>query len=198
MGAPRRRTSTWRVCARRADTLPGVRIAVGPTATGIEGFRRSHLDALTTQRMLARLGSRQRVALFADVELVALITQDPDRADEFIKHTLGDFESASAELHTTVRTFVAEQCNASRAAARLYTHRNTLLRRLARADQLLPQPLQDNGVHVAVALEALHWRGVEHTSAPVQRRTGADVVVSCQAGAAPNTRCRSGFICSNW
>jgi DNA-binding PucR family transcriptional regulator len=141
------------------EQLAGVRIALGPTAEGVEGFRRSHHDAITTQRMMASLGSTQRVASYEDVELVALITADPERADRFIKHTLGDFESASPELHRTVLTFVAEQCNASAAAAQLFTHRNTLLRRLARADELLPRPLQTTSVHVAVALEALRWRG---------------------------------------
>jgi DNA-binding PucR family transcriptional regulator len=145
--------------ASALSQLPGVRIAVGPTAAGIEGFRRSHFDAITTQRMVVRLGSSQRVVNFSDVELIALITADPERADRFIKNTLGDFESADADLQRTVLTFVREQCNASRAAARLFTHRNTLLRRLARADELLPQPLKDTSVHVAVALEALRWRG---------------------------------------
>lgn len=145
--------------ASALSQLPGVRIAVGPTAAGIEGFRRSHFDAITTQRMVVRLGSTQRVVNFADVELIALITADPERADRFIKNTLGDFESADADLQRTVLTFVREQCNASRAAARLFTHRNTLLRRLARADEVLPQPLKDTSVHVAVALEALRWRG---------------------------------------
>ena len=42
--------------------LSGIRVAVGSTARGVEGFRRSHLDAITTQRMLARLNSTQRVA----------------------------------------------------------------------------------------------------------------------------------------
>ena len=144
--------------------LAGVRIALGPTAAGIEGFRRSHFDAITTQRMVARMGSTQRVVNFTDVELIALITADPERADRFIKHTLGDFELADAELHKSVLTFVHEQCNASRAAARLFTHRNTLLRRLGRADELLPQSLKDSSVHVAVALEALRWRGA--TSPP--------------------------------
>ena len=145
--------------AAALEQLPGVRIAVGPVAAGIEGFRRSHLDAITTQRMVVRMGSAQRVASYEDVELVALITADPERADRFINHTLGDFESASPELHQSVLTFVAEQCNASRAAARLYTHRNTLLRRLARAAELLPRSLETTSVHVAVALEALRWRG---------------------------------------
>jgi DNA-binding PucR family transcriptional regulator len=147
------------------EQLPGVRIAIGPTAAGVEGFRRSHLDAIAAQRMVARLASTQRVASFSDVELVALITSDPERADRFIKHTLGEFESAGAELHQAVLTFVTEQCNASRAATRLFTHRNTLLRRLARADVMLPQPLENNSVHVAVALEALRWRGAEPVSA---------------------------------
>jgi len=137
---------------------PGVRIALGSTAAGIEGFRRSHLDALTTQRMMGRLNSTQRIAGFDDVELVSLITQNPEQADEFIKRTLGGLESADAELRDTVLCFITEQCNASRAAAALFIHRNTLLRRIARADQLLPQPLGRNGVHVAVALEAMRWR----------------------------------------
>ena len=141
------------------DQMSGVRIAVGSTARGIEGFRRSHLDAITTQRMLTRLNSTQRIASFETVQLVSMVTQDPDRADQFIKQTLGELESASPELRAAVLTFINEQCNASRAAARLYTHRNTLLRRLSRVEQLLPRPLDENSVHVAVALEMVHWRG---------------------------------------
>jgi DNA-binding PucR family transcriptional regulator len=136
-----------------------VRIAIGPTANGVDGFRRSHFDAITTQQLMARLHSPQQIALFTDVQLVALITADTDRAAEFVKHALGDLESAETELQDTVRTFVASQCNASRAAQRLYTHRNTLLRRLARADELLPRPLADSSVEIAVALDVLRWRG---------------------------------------
>jgi DNA-binding PucR family transcriptional regulator len=147
-----------RQLANAIDPIPGVRIAIGSTAAGVEGFRRSHLDAITTQRMLARLQSAQRIASFQTVQLVSLVTQDLDRVQEFIANTLGELESANLELRSTVRTFVNEQCNASRAARTLYTHRNTLLRRLARADQLLPRPLEENSVNVAVALEVLHWR----------------------------------------
>ncbi|BBC64273.1 hypothetical protein DSM43518_02395 [Mycobacterium marinum] len=139
--------------------VPGARIAIGAAATGIEGFRRSHLEALTTQRMVAGLNSRQRVALFADIQLIALIAQNPEATNDFIKNTLGDFESAGAELHKTVLTFVNEQCSIGRTTKVLYTHRNTLLRRLDRAQQLLPRPLDHSSVHVAVALEALQWRG---------------------------------------
>ncbi len=141
----------------RAD--PDIRIAIGPTADGVDGFRRSHFGALTTQHMMARLHSPQQIATFTEIELVALITADADRAAAFVSRVLGDLETASTELQETVRAFVEQQCNASRAAATLYTHRNTLLRRLARADELLPRPLAESAVDVAVALDVVRWRG---------------------------------------
>ena len=144
---------------RFINQTPDIRIAIGPTANGVDGFRRSHFDAITTQQLMARLHSPQQVALFDDVRLAALITAETDRAAEFVKHALGDFEFAGVELQDTVRTFVREQCNASRAATRLYTHRNTLLRRLGRADEMLPRPLAESSIEVAVALDVLRWRG---------------------------------------
>ena len=139
--------------------MPPARVALGSAATSLDGFRRSHLDALTVQRMLARLASPQQLATYDEVELVALLTADPESAEDFIRRTLGALESAGAEVTDAVRVFIAAQCNASHAAARLYTHRNTLLRRLARADQLLPRPLAENVLNVGAALEILRWRG---------------------------------------
>ena len=105
------------------------------------------------------MSSRLRLATYKSVQLAALVTQDPERADEFVRQTLGEFERASPELRGTVRTFLREHSNASRAAKLLHTHRNTVLGRLARADQLLPQPLDQTGLEVALALEVVHWRG---------------------------------------
>ncbi len=138
---------------------PDIHIAIGSTGEGPDGFRRSHFDAITTQQMMARLHSPQQIARYTDIEMVALLTADADRAAVFVKRVLGDLETAGPELHSTVRIFVHEQCNASRAAGKLFTHRNTLLRRLARADELLPRPLAENCLEVGVALDVLHWRG---------------------------------------
>ncbi|AUG75417.1 transcriptional regulator [Kitasatospora sp. MMS16-BH015] len=141
------------------DQLPEVRVAVGSTGPGLDGFRRSHLDALTTQQMLARLTSPTRLAFHHEVELVALLTADPERADRFLRRTLGELETAPPEVTEALRVFITEQCNATRAAARLFTHRNTLLRRLARAEQLLPRPLAHHTIEVGTALQILQWRG---------------------------------------
>lgn len=144
---------------RRIAELPGVRIAVGPVGDGIDGFRASHLAAIATQRLMVRLASGVRVAGYDAVEIVALVTTDEPRAAEFVSRTLGQLESAPSALRETVRTYLRLQSNATRAAEALFTHRNTVLTRLSRAEQLLPRPLADNSLAVAVALEVVHWRG---------------------------------------
>ncbi|MEV0854600.1 PucR family transcriptional regulator [Nocardia fluminea] len=140
------------------DHIPGVRIAIGSTGRDLAGFRTSHLDAQAAHRILARPHSTRRLVTFGEVQLTSLITENGAQADRFIKYTLGDLEHADSELRESVLVYINEQCNATRAAARLFTHRNTILRRIARADELLPRPLAENGVHVAVALDALYWR----------------------------------------
>lgn len=138
---------------------PGVHLAIGRPGTDLEGFRRSHLDAAITQRMITRLGSVQRVARYDDIALTALITADTARAREYVRETLGELLGADPDTRETVAAYVDEQFNTSRTADRMYTHRNTVIRRLARADELLPRPLADNATGVAVALDVLRWLG---------------------------------------
>jgi DNA-binding PucR family transcriptional regulator len=139
--------------------LPDVRIAVGTTDHGTAGFRRSHLDALATQRLLHRTPDRVRLATYDEVRLVVLATQDEERARAFAAETLGDLADAPAELRETVRTYVREKFSASRTAGLLFTHRNTVLNRLARAEELMPAPLTGRTAQVAVALEVVRWLG---------------------------------------
>jgi DNA-binding PucR family transcriptional regulator len=141
------------------SAFPDVRVAVGRPGTDVDGFRRSHLDAVATQRMLTRLTSAQQIAGYRDVQLVALLTADPTEADEFVTDTLGDLRHADPATLEAVLTYVHELGNTTRTAERLFTHRNTVLRRLARADELLPRPLAENVVCVGAALEVLRWRG---------------------------------------
>jgi DNA-binding PucR family transcriptional regulator len=151
---------------------PGVRLAIGRAGRGLGGFRRSHLDATVTQRMIARITSPERVARYEDVQLVILMTTDLAKADEFVADTLGGLASATPEILETVSTYIREQFNASRTAEHLYTHRNTVLRRLERADQLLPRPLAENITNVAAALDVVRLRpsGGARSTAPSSAR----------------------------
>lgn len=145
------------------DGVPRVRAALGLPAAGVEGFRRSHLDALATQSLMHHLAGDLRIARFEDTELVALATHDLQTAAEFVARTLGDLAHADPQLHDTLRTYIREQFSASRAARALFAHRNTVLGRLQRAEELLPAPLAGRGLEVGLALEILHWFGPQIT-----------------------------------
>jgi DNA-binding PucR family transcriptional regulator len=150
--------------AQLSDT-PGTRLALGSSGAGVEGFRRSHLDALATQRLMNRMHGQLPIASYEDVQLVALSAQDEEHAAEFVARTLGELASAEEELRETLRVYIREQFSASRAARALYAHRNTVLNRLTRARELLPAPLEHRGLQVGLALEIVHWLGAR-SSAP--------------------------------
>lgn len=164
-------SSVWAWLAAAADTgvatiaaatgaQPGVRVAVGPASAGADGFRRSHFDAVTTQRLMSRRPGL-RVARFADVQLVALAVADEQRAREFVARALGKLADAEPELRDTLCVYIGEQFSAARTARALYTHRNTILNRLQRAERLLPLPLADHGLEIGVALEIAQWLGTQ-------------------------------------
>jgi DNA-binding PucR family transcriptional regulator len=168
-------SSVWAWLAAAADTdadaltaatasHPAVRIAVGPAGTGADAFRRSHFDAVATQRLMSRRPGL-RVARFADVQLVTLAIGDEQRAREFVARTLGELAGADPELRDTLGVYVREQFSASRTARALYAHRNTVLGRLQRAQRLLPLPLAGHGLEVGVALEIAQWLGTQPGSA---------------------------------
>src|SRR5262249_59552317 len=106
-----------------------------------------------------------RVARFADVQLVTLTLHDEQAAREFVARTLGKLADADPELRDTLCVYIGEQFSAARAARALYTHRNTVLNRLQRAERLLPLPLAGHGLDVGVALEIAEWLGTEAATA---------------------------------
>ncbi|MCY1434250.1 hypothetical protein D9M71_503060 [compost metagenome] len=56
-----------------------------------------------------------------------------------------------------MHAFLANGCNITQTAEALGTHRNTLLRRLERAQDLLPVQLADHRIQIAAALELVIW-----------------------------------------
>jgi DNA-binding PucR family transcriptional regulator len=116
------------------------------------------MDAAAAQRLLARLNSSLSVVRYEDVHMVDLMSTDVSQADQFVTDILGEFASASPVLHQTLLTYIDEGLNRARTAERLYTHRNTVDRRLARVDELLPKPFANHPTEVAAALTILRIR----------------------------------------
>lgn len=135
----------------------GIRISFGSGGHGIDGFRRSHLDAQAAQRVLGRLESNIQLVSYERVRLMAFLSKDAKSIQHYSEHVLGELAQAPATVRQSLHAFLECGCNATEAAKKLHTHRNTLLRRLTKAEEMLPRPLAENRIQVAVALEALYW-----------------------------------------
>ncbi len=81
---------------------------------------------------------------------------------DFVRTTLGPLagrDAAAARLRETLRIYLSEGESAPRAAQRLYAHRNTVLQRVARAEELLGHPIAGRRLELALALELTHRLG---------------------------------------
>lgn len=148
--------------AAMEDVDPSIRAAVGPSFPGLAGFRRSHDGAVATQGLVAGARAGERLTTYRDLEVTALVAQDPRRMTDFVRTTLGPLagrDPAAARLRETLRIYLREGENAPRAAQRLYAHRNTVLQRVARAEELLGHPIADRRLELALALELYHRLG---------------------------------------
>ncbi|WP_433678237.1 PucR family transcriptional regulator [Nocardia sp. CA-119907] len=135
------------------DIEHGARMAIGSPGSGLAGFRRSHLDALATQRLMRRIPAAARIASYEEIEVVALATVDMDRAAEFVSRTLGELADADPDLRETLRIYLRTGLSTTGTAKELYAHRNTIINRLDRAKALLPYGLDRRTLQVALALE---------------------------------------------
>jgi DNA-binding PucR family transcriptional regulator len=137
---------------KAAAKSAGIQVATGRPGHGLEGFRTSHQDALAAQSMIVRLRSQRRLTAYADVELIDTLTKDRPSAQRFVAHTLGPLADADESLREALLTYVQCGFNTTRAAATLYAHRNTVERRVSRANELSAVKVEDNPAHVAAAL----------------------------------------------
>jgi DNA-binding PucR family transcriptional regulator len=137
-----------------------VRLAIGSLDEGVDGFRRTHDHAVETQR-LVQSNNAHRVACYDDVAAVLLLARDEARLREFIYATLGPLASGPQDLRDTLRMFIDQRYNASRTAELLFTHRNTILQRIRRAEDRLPVTLDRHGTNVGIALDAMHWLNLQ-------------------------------------
>lgn len=165
LSVPATSSSNWIWLARPDGTaklapvlteFPEVRLALGSVGAGIDGFRRSHYEAVETQRLMVRRGDVQ-VASFDEVSLAALASHNEQAAREFIVRVLGDLRTAEAELRDTLRVYIRRRYAVSMTADEVYVHRNTVVNRIRRAEELLPRPLSTSSVEVAIALELQRW-----------------------------------------
>ncbi|MER7435804.1 MULTISPECIES: PucR family transcriptional regulator [Pseudonocardia] len=140
------------------DRLPaGVRIAVGGSATGIDGFRGSLAEAQRARAVAETAEDRPAVVRFDDVAVAALLTDRSEDLRRWVARTLSGLtadEPGTDQLRETLRVFLAAGGSYIQAAARLHLHKNTVHYRVRKAEELLGRPVGEDRLQVEVALLA--------------------------------------------
>lgn len=130
----------------------GLRLAVGPVAYGVAGFRRSHLGAREAQAFLAE----SRLCRHAGIRVRSLLAASGERAQWFAEEMLGGLAGADArraELRETLRVYLASGRSPQRAGEMLHVSRNTVGYRVKQAEGLLGRPLPEDLLELRLALE---------------------------------------------
>jgi len=151
---------------------PTVSMALGEPACGVDGFRRTHQQALRAQSVALAAGSHHLpVTYFVDVAPVAMMCADIESAREWVSETLGALvidSERNARLRETARVFLQSGGSYTATADQLFLHRNTAQYRVQKAEELRGRPLREGRLDVELALLACHWLGsavLQHGSA---------------------------------
>jgi DNA-binding PucR family transcriptional regulator len=142
-----------------ARTAQAVSIAFGEPAAGLEGFRRSLVEATHARRVAALLGrSGGTLTRYRDIELVAIATIDLERTRGFVHRALGELtgdDDATLRIVSTLRVYLQENRSRTRAARRLRIHENTISYRIRQAEDILGGSVDSNALNLSVALALL-------------------------------------------
>jgi DNA-binding PucR family transcriptional regulator len=151
-----------------------VSMALGEPASGVEGFRRTHQQALRAQSVALAAGPHHvPVTYFIDVAPVAMMCADIESAREWVRETLGALaidSERNTRLRETARVFLQAGGSYTSTADQLFLHRNTAQYRVQKAEELRGRPLRQGRLDVELALLACHWLGnavLQHDSADI-------------------------------
>jgi hypothetical protein len=136
--------------------LDGASAAFGRPGSGVDGFCRSHREALSARRV-AQLARRRpgTVTSFAAVALTALASADERAAREFVAAELGPLaadEEDVRRLAETLRAYLEERSSPRRTAQRLGVHENTIKNRVRAIEALRGRPADERIAETLVAL----------------------------------------------
>jgi hypothetical protein len=146
---------------------PETRLALGAEGSGIEGFRRTHRQAVTAQR--AALDTGAPVTRYEDIALEALAAQDEDEAREFIRRELRGLDGddlRSRRLRETLRAYFSAGQNAAATAAALGLHEQTVAQRLRAVEERIGRPVPSRRAELETALRLRRYLSSRSGSGP--------------------------------
>lgn len=149
-----------------------VRIALGRPATGLEGFRQTHREALDALRV-AETTERfvPGIVHYQDVDVAAMCLAEPDRCRDFIRTELGPLledDDSTRRHRATLVAYYAANSNFRAAASHLGVHHNTVRYRLEHVERVLGRRLDDRrlALELALHLHSVLTRNAQPTNEP--------------------------------
>jgi DNA-binding PucR family transcriptional regulator len=138
-------------------------IAAGDPLPGVDGFRRSHGQALAARAVVMASGSQPpAVTAASDPGLVvaAQFCADLEQARAWVGDVLGPLASATdsdERMRETLREFLHTGSSFKATADELHLHVNSVKYRVQRALERRGRPITDDRLDVEVALLLCHW-----------------------------------------
>ncbi|HEX7739647.1 MAG TPA: helix-turn-helix domain-containing protein [Marmoricola sp.] len=132
----------------------GITAAVGTPGEGVEGFRISHREAQQAEKIAFAARTVPALTLFADVELLCLVSASPEATRRFVTRTLGplgDPGEGPARLRETLHALLASG-SVDEAATALSVHKNTVRYRVNQAETMMGHPATRAPSEVELAL----------------------------------------------
>ncbi|MET8446051.1 helix-turn-helix domain-containing protein [Streptomyces sp. NPDC005209] len=158
-----RREVPWQLLTDTAeDGDRSVRMCAGDVEYGIDGFRRTHRQALRARDMALAAAPGHRVTLYSRVAPVALMCQDIDELRAWVWSVLGELatdDDHCALLRETVQIFLATGCSYTATAHRQILHKNTVQYRISKAEEAMGQSVHERRTDLGVALLACQYLG---------------------------------------
>lgn len=141
-----------------------MRMALGRTARGAEGFRCSHAEAEATRHVLSASQTGEQLLGYTGraVGPLSLLLQDRDALATWVSSVLGALAAPDepvARMRETLRVFLAHDGNYQATADELLLHRNTVKYRVAKALEHRGAALGEDRLDLELALEAVRLLG---------------------------------------
>lgn len=138
------------------------RVAFGARGIGVEGFRRSHREALAARQIAQRTPYAGWITDYLDIELVHLVSADAEGMRALISRELAGIDGVDANsvrLRDTLQAYLRYQGSPEAAARVLGVHKNTVRYRIQRIEELLGHDIDSRRMHLEIALACVDGYG---------------------------------------
>lgn len=144
---------------------PRITAALGAVGSGIEGFRRSHVQAERVRALVLASGSIGPTVTSYEqtgVATAALLLDDPSATRSWVHETLGglaDDTEGTARLRETLAAFLDHNMSTVATGKALNLHHNSVKYRVRRAIETRGKPLNEDRLGLELSLLVCRWLG---------------------------------------